>query len=571
MKRCLVLGAWCLVLGAWCLELGVRCLVLALVVAAFCGVPLCWISLKAQGLVWGVLATLLLGRFFCNAICPLGIAQSFVNWLCHPKSHARRVCTRLPESNAQRIVRWSVVVLLVALGVAGFTGPAMGLTPISIFGKAVAAVRALAVDPTQPKAFTVFALATFAFVLVLAACGKGRFWCNWICPFGTVYSLVARICLVKNKVGPGCGNCRKCMGEGMRDEGRGKREEGRGKRSGVESGATRREALKGVAVLAVADKLTDGGLAGVSLPGVPERGVPVLPPGAGSLRAFSLKCAACQLCVANCPGGCLKPSLTPSRFGQPELNFQHGHCIATCVKCGEVCPEGAIMKLQDVLRKNVHMGHAEWRRDLCVRTVEKVECTACVRKCPVRAIHLVAGYPVVDRDACIGCGACEHVCPARPMPAIFVKGHEEQRIVKPISEADLLAEMKKLVDAGKACVIAKDGVIVRQLEGRGVKPIVDELDRDPKAFAGVVAYDKVIGRAAAAVYVVGGAAKVAADVMSEAAVAFLEKHGVAAVAAKKVPQIINRAKTGICPMEATVANLDNPEEMVNALRKAIAK
>ncbi len=65
-----------------------------------------------------------------------------------------------------------------------------------------------------------------------------------------------------------------------------------------------------------------------------------------------------------------------------------------------------------------------------------MHCKGCVRKCPVQAIHLVKGFPVVDRDACIGCGACEHVCPARPQPAIAVKGYEVQRIVTPMAETD---------------------------------------------------------------------------------------------------------------------------------------
>ena len=53
----------------------------------------------------------LVGRFFCAWLCPLGVLQSVVHFLTHPRSHVRRVCTRLPETRVQRIVRWSVFAL----------------------------------------------------------------------------------------------------------------------------------------------------------------------------------------------------------------------------------------------------------------------------------------------------------------------------------------------------------------------------------------------------------------------------------------------------------------------------
>lgn len=431
---------------------------LAAVVAAFFAVPFCWVSLKVQGLLWGVLATFLLGRFFCDTLCPLGILQSFVNWLFHPRTHVRRVCSRLPETKAQRIVRWCVFAAAVALGAFGCMGLVTCILPISVFGKAVATVRAVvdagsvgqAFDTPEALFFAAFSLAVFLAVMALAAFGRGRLWCNWICPFGTVYNLVAKIALRKSKVGKGCGNCKRCFTDGEAIS----RSPQQEKDTSDSPKATRRETLKGVAMLAATGKLTDGGYAGVSLPGVPDR-KPVLPPGAGMRSAFALKCAACQLCVANCPGGCLKPSVRLGSFGQPELDFRHGSCIATCVKCGEICPEGAIAHLQPERRRHVHVGRAVWKKDLCIRTTEKVPCTACERKCPVQAIHVVKGFPVVDPDTCIGCGACEHVCPSRPMPAIFVEGYDEQRIVNPVSGADLRAEAASPV--GDLYAFVRDG------------------------------------------------------------------------------------------------------------------
>ena len=32
--------------------------------------------------------------------------------------------------------------------------------------------------------------------------------------------------------------------------------------------------------------------------------------------------------------------------------------------------------------------------------------------------------PAVNEARCIGCGACEYLCPARPFSAIYVEGHE---------------------------------------------------------------------------------------------------------------------------------------------------
>jgi formate hydrogenlyase subunit 6/NADH:ubiquinone oxidoreductase subunit I len=63
-----------------------------------------------------------------------------------------------------------------------------------------------------------------------------------------------------------------------------------------------------------------------------------------------------------------------------------------------------------------------------------VECGNCARHCPAGAIEMVpsdpddensAMIPAVDEEYCIGCGACENLCPARPFPAIYVEGHEQ--------------------------------------------------------------------------------------------------------------------------------------------------
>ena len=220
-------------------------------------------------------------------------------------------------------------------------------------------------------------------------------------------------------------------------------------------------------------------------------------------------------------------------------------------------------------RTHVHMGHAIWKKDLCSRTTEGVPCTACSRKCPVKAIHIVEGFPVVDKDACIGCGACEHVCPSRPQPAIFVEGFERQRKVRPLGEVELLAEMKKLVADGASCVAARDGVIVGQEAKPGVESLLKLHDDGKLAHALVAA--KTVGRAAAAICIVSKARKVHASVMGADAAALLKAHGVESGADRTVQKILNQEETGSCPMEQAVEGIKDPVAMVKKLQEKVGK
>jgi formate hydrogenlyase subunit 6/NADH:ubiquinone oxidoreductase subunit I len=74
----------------------------------------------------------------------------------------------------------------------------------------------------------------------------------------------------------------------------------------------------------------------------------------------------------------------------------------------------------------------------CIPVTDGVECGNCERHCPVGAIEMVQldesdelspMVPVVNEARCIGCGACENLCPARPFSAIYVEGHEVHKEV----------------------------------------------------------------------------------------------------------------------------------------------
>ena len=141
-----------------------------------------------------LLLTPIVGRLFCECCCPLGIVQSVVNWVFHPRTKVRRVCTRLPETKRQLAVRWAVFALFLIAGVAGLSF--VWLDPYAIFGRGLTLTGGL-----------------FFLVLVLSCVGAGRLWCNGICPVGTLLQLVSRFAVFKNKVEKcdHCEECRKCF------------------------------------------------------------------------------------------------------------------------------------------------------------------------------------------------------------------------------------------------------------------------------------------------------------------------------------------------------------------------
>ena len=190
------------------------------------------------------------------------------------------------------------------------------------------------------------------------------------------------------------------------------------------------------AALAQEKKKVDGGLAVIEDKIAPERLTPLTPPGSMSAQHFAQHCTACQLCVSTCPNGVLRPSTDLSKFMQPTMSYECGYCRPECTKCGEVCPTGAIKPITRADKSATQIGHAVWIKKNCVPLTDGVECGNCARHCPAGAIQMVPSdpkngqspkIPVVNEARCIGCGACENLCPARPFSAIYVEGHEVHR------------------------------------------------------------------------------------------------------------------------------------------------
>ena len=193
-------------------------------------------------------------------------------------------------------------------------------------------------------------------------------------------------------------------------------------------------AIAGTAVAAKAQEMkVDGGLTEITRAQKPQRQTPLVPAGSLSLKNFTDHCTACQLCVSVCPNQVLRPSTSIMTLMQPEMSYERGYCRPECTRCSDICPAGAIRPITREEKSSIQIGHAVVNLDNCVVNTDGVSCGNCARHCPAGAIKMVRKnpddpkslmIPTVNEERCIGCGACENLCPARPFTAIHVEGHE---------------------------------------------------------------------------------------------------------------------------------------------------
>ena len=318
------------------------------------------------------------------------------------------------------------------------------------------------------------AAATFAVVAVLAW-KHGRTWCNTICPVGSVLGLFSRFSVFAPVIDTEkCRNCGLCgkqcksscinMKEHEIDYSRcvacmdcietckegaihyacryGKKGSPSPAQGNVDKSKRAFLVSSAIATTAVAAKAqemkVDGGLAEIERATKPERQTRIVPAGSLSLKNFADHCTACQLCVSVCPDQVLRPSTSLMTLMQPEMSYERGYCRPECTKCSDVCPAGAIRPISVEEKSSTQIGHAVVCLDNCVVNTDEVSCGNCARHCPAGAISMVRKnpddpkslrIPVVNEERCIGCGACENLCPARPFTAIHVEGHEVHKTI----------------------------------------------------------------------------------------------------------------------------------------------
>ncbi len=185
------------------------------------------------------------------------------------------------------------------------------------------------------------------------------------------------------------------------------------------------------------------------------------PPGAVDEREFLERCIRCGECMKVCPNNALHPAMFEAGIEgiwTPILIARIGYCEHSCVLCGQVCPTGAIQKITEkqklgIGESPIKIGTAFYDQGRCLPWAMQAPCIVCEEFCPtspkaiwveevtaevrdrdpgpgsapppMKEVHLQR--PRVDPALCIGCGACEKVCPVQDRPAVYITSVGETR------------------------------------------------------------------------------------------------------------------------------------------------
>ena len=149
------------------------------------------------------------------------------------------------------------------------------------------------------------------------------------------------------------------------------------------------------------------------LRGVPVTAAPPLrPPGAIAESLFTDTCTTCGECIEICP----QRIIIRGSAGYPEVDFTGAECTF-CEECIDSCPENALQRAVQ----------PRWRwqpqlQENCL-TQRQVVCQTCRDVCDADAIRFrpqlrSVAAPEIDREACVGCGACVAGCPESAIKAV---------------------------------------------------------------------------------------------------------------------------------------------------------
>ncbi len=443
--------------------------------------------------LWSLLilgATLLIGRFFCAYICPMGVTIDFLDYIFFHKVKRRG----LKSESHFRKVKYLLLIIFISAAISGLSlaflmDPMAILTRVYTFfiypitttllnlmldllrplSKAVGWTGLSYLHYPQPVYYmSLITLFIFSGIICLNYF-LPRFWCRYLCPLGAMLSLISPLNIFKRHVSEDCNECMKCqkncpMGAISDDPKKTRVLECIQCRRCVkvcpQNAITFTSSFHSVGEYSKVDFSRRGfiysiagglgiGLLATKTPFAIQQGKFQLIRAPGSIPEdeFLKTCIRCGECMKSCLTNTLQPCLWESGFSglwTPKMDLRLAPCDQNCNICGKVCPTQAIRSLSLEEKTHAKVGTAVLRKEMCLVWAQNKLCLICDEICPYNAIVFrpVEGYrrPVVIASKCNGCGYCEQRCPVKGESAIVVVPDGEIRL----KEGSYLKEAKKL-------------------------------------------------------------------------------------------------------------------------------
>ncbi|MFH1825188.1 MAG: 4Fe-4S binding protein [Candidatus Firestonebacteria bacterium] len=406
-----------------------------------------------------ILLTIILGRFFCGWVCPLGTIFDItgVSRNIFFKKDILKLdlySERLGNIFKKSLKYYFLVLLLIA---AIFSVQLIGFfDPISLLTRTLT----ISIYPTL-KFFRLNFITFLIFLLIIGlSIIKTRLWCVSLCPLGALLGVISKFALLKRNVNKKCVSCKKCQkvcGLETIDE------KFKSKKSECNfclncSNVCSKEAIefnfnipkpfiededlnlsRRYFITSVMGGIILSPLIKLNYNSKSNYDKLLRPPGALPEEEFLDRCVRCGQCLKVCPTNIIQPAFLEvglESFYSPIMAPRIGYCDYECSLCGQVCPTGAIPNIPLEEKQRKVMGTAVFNKNRCLPWYKNVNCLVCEEHCPIpsKAIRFnekevmdfdgqrkLIKFPYVVEYLCLGCGLCEYKCPVSGDAGITVR------------------------------------------------------------------------------------------------------------------------------------------------------